>query len=330
MKPVKASKFTQLVYFIFFVYIFTGIFYALFTKNPELNIFRNYKGEFSFKYITWFLCVYLFSHVLRIIRLYTLLLEEKVRVGSLLRVYFTTSWINFLLPYKLGEIFRITEIGNLCKSFRRGIVTIWIERFFDAVILSSFIFGYFIFYDSTFGKFIPIAIVLIIFVAFSLLYFLEFTYTFKYLTSFLITKSNTRRGIHLLKLANSLDKIHADIKQLIRGRTSLLLFLSIAIWTMELTSVFILSKLFNINSLAQSFIVLLNDSLVSTISSNIQLISLYQSIALSALIVLAIPFIAVAVKLNILSWKAERANLKQKNYRHKESLVDLNEWEHVI
>ena len=319
----------KMIQVVFFVYISLGLI-KIFLSELSISQIFNYIGQDALKIILSFLGIYLTSHLLRIIRLYTLLLEEKVKAKQLVQVYLITTWANFLLPYKLGEIFRITEIGNLCKNLRRGVVTVWIERFFDAIILSSFILCYVVFSNSSFSKYATIEIVLVLFVGFSLLYYLEYTYSFKYLNQFFMTKSNTYRGVYLLKLVHNLKVIHSDIKRLVRGRASLLLFFSITIWFMEVLSIYFLSKLVNINSLGHSFVILLNESLIPTVISSTELITLYRNIALVTLTILAAPFILRAIKERVILMFQKEKKVVHNQYKYKETMSDLDELENAI
>lgn len=277
-----------------------------------------------------FLLLYLMSHLMRVIRLYVLLLEEQVGAKRLLQVYFVTIWPSFFLPYKLGEFVRIGGISRLCLSLRRGLATVWVERFFDAVILSVLLFIYLMSVHSDLSMYAPIAVVLVVFFGFSLLYFLEYAQSFNYLNQFLMSKSQSRRGIYLLKVIHSLRFIHADVKGLIRGRSTLLLFLSVAIWGVELGSVYVLSRASQISSLAQSFVVLLNATLVSPDASHAQFIAFYRNSVSVVLMVIALPlmFGALANYISRQGKTARRSVVRQ--YKLNAPLVALDESEDEV
>ena len=52
-----------------------------------------------------------------------------------LKVYIKTAFVNLLIPFKLGEIYRMYAYGYKIKSYSKGVITIIVERYFDALVL---------------------------------------------------------------------------------------------------------------------------------------------------------------------------------------------------
>ncbi|WP_430146572.1 lysylphosphatidylglycerol synthase domain-containing protein [Paenibacillus cisolokensis] len=277
---------------IFILFITLGL---IFTVKTGYSINFDFVKQSSgfWKSIILFTLLYLAAHLLRIIRLYTILLENKIKFKDLLRVYAVTAWVNFFIPYKVGEIFRVIEIGRLCKNVRRGIVVIWIERLFDAIVILTIMLVYFLLSDISLIDYLPLVIILFTFISFSFFYYLEFPFTYKYVNQLIMSRSNSTRGVKLLNFLYNMRKIHSDIKALIQGRSSLGLFISVIIWILEIFSISILFSTINISSMFQSFFLLLNDSFfsISTSETNSSNFLLYKNLGLIILSLLALYFI---------------------------------------
>lgn len=312
-----STKKNIILIFIFIVFVIASFIYLPFF-NVSFESIMAYGHVFSIKYVVCFVLIYLLSHIMRILRLYILLLEEKIKWKQLLRIYFITTFVNFVLPFKIGEIYRIIEIGTLCNNIRRGIITIWIERFFDAVVLLVLSTCYLIYIDNASYNFIPVYILLLVFSGLSVLFYVEFRHSFNYLNQFIVSKSNTSKGVRILKFLENLKMIHSDIKRLIVGRTTMLILLSILIWCIELIAIYFLAQMININSIVQSFILLINEPFKSQTEFNFELITIYKNFAFLILFLIASPYILITFKRRY----SEARKFKNKNNHGKYIKID--------
>jgi hypothetical protein len=174
--------------------------------------------------------IYLCSHILRVSRLYIIFIEKKVPFLNLLKIYVITTWVNFLVPFKIGEIFRITEYSKMCDSFRMGFISIWVERFFDAGILLLIVLFTMLF---TREKFLVLFCILLGFVVFTLFVYISFPISYKYTNQIILSKSQSAKGVLLLEFIENIRQFYLFSEKLIRGRYAIIFSVSLLIWGLE-------------------------------------------------------------------------------------------------
>lgn len=250
------DSYVLLINIVFFIFItlagvltvyFHGIYLMDFLKSANILL-----------PLLLFFVTYSLSHLVRIFRLYAILVQNRSGFKQFIRIYLVTSWVNLIIPFKLGEIFRVSEFTKFSDSLKKSIVSIWIERFLDSIILCITILSVFILNKGSI-QFLPLVLIVGLFISFSLFFFFEFPYTYKYLNTFLIKRVTTKKGIYLLKVVEFFKNIHENAKLLIRGKASILLFMTILIWMLELISIAVLFGSVNLNSILEKLVLLLNN-----------------------------------------------------------------------
>lgn len=205
------------------------------------NILRYKYVKYNLKYLIIFILLYLISHIFRFIRFFMIYIEEKKTLKELINVYLSFTYVNYFMPFKLGEIFKVLEISYMLNSFEKGIIGVWIDRFFDTLILTIILIlgiGFKQFIDSM------LIIYLLVFLLTSLFFYLCFNYTYSYANRIILTKSVTKKGIYILKFIEQTKKIYRYAQYLLKGRIALLFFISILVWYFEILSYNLFAKAF--------------------------------------------------------------------------------------
>ncbi|MGI5948007.1 MAG: lysylphosphatidylglycerol synthase domain-containing protein [Lachnospiraceae bacterium] len=169
-------------------------------------------------------------HIIKALRLYFLMLETRPTVTRFLRTYIKTTLVNLVLPFKLGEFFRMYCFGHELKNYKTGILLILTDRYFDTIPLVIILLGFIIF-----GKESPrgVIITLVLFLLVVTILYSIFPSTFRYMNRFLIMNTNSDRGIQALELLKKMQHWYSYIQELIIGREIILLILSGLAWVME-------------------------------------------------------------------------------------------------
>ena len=123
MKYLKKIMEIIAICMIAYILIFNGI-----TGNIQIN-------SEDIIVIAIIIVVFLAIHLLRMFRLYILLVEEKMPIKEFIKLYMKTTIVNTVIPFKLGEFYKMICYGKKLKSYSAGISLVWIDRFFDSVIL---------------------------------------------------------------------------------------------------------------------------------------------------------------------------------------------------
>lgn len=207
----------------------------------------NYNGILEMHFNIWqiFVLIFIFIvlHIFKFIRIYFILLEERVTLKEMVKMYVKTTFVSIVLPYKLGEIYKMYLYGYQIKNYTKGVIAVIIEKFFDAIILCFILIPF----GITNGKISLLAIILLIFILFIIFIYLTIENTYSYLNRFFITSINSKRGLLSLNIIEKIRNIFIKSKELLHGRFAMLFVLTILTWLIEIIFVCAMSLFMKIN-----------------------------------------------------------------------------------
>lgn len=190
------------------------------------------------------LICFAFVHMAKMLRLYLILLDEKIPFSRFVYLYFLTTLINLIIPYKLGEFFRIYKFSKTIKSYQVGLTSVLVDRFFDTMALVFILlpFELLMTYKVTLTTlFLTIFIVILVFV------YRVYPSSYTYLNRYIIMRKTSRRSMTVLKALELLKAVYDYVRKLIIGRYSLLTLLSFLAWTMECAIIYLVGQCFGVN-----------------------------------------------------------------------------------
>ncbi|MBO4812802.1 flippase-like domain-containing protein [Candidatus Saccharibacteria bacterium] len=195
--------------------------------------FVNYSGLLSAR-IEWpnilvIMGLFLLIHVARFIRMYFILLEDLIRPTRFLQLYVKTTFVSTLIPFKIGELFKMYCYGVETQSAMKGVMAVAIEKFFDAMVLCMFMVPY----ALSEGALTPLLVILLLFAVLMIVFYFSFGGTYKYLNSFLVCRGGGRKTIVFLRVLEGIKRAYDGAKRTLSGRFVLLLFLSVLAWGLE-------------------------------------------------------------------------------------------------
>lgn len=86
-------------------------------------------------WIPLFLAGFILVHLAKMLRLYLVLMEHKISFGRFVLLYLKTTLVNFMIPFKLGELYRIFAINRETGHWQVGVLSVLVDRFFDMMTL---------------------------------------------------------------------------------------------------------------------------------------------------------------------------------------------------
>ncbi|MEE1291890.1 MAG: lysylphosphatidylglycerol synthase domain-containing protein, partial [Acutalibacteraceae bacterium] len=110
-----------------------GVFLALYGNVPAL-----FAGV-SVAQVLVIILTALLVHVLKATRLFLALYGQKISISEHLALYCKVTPVSMVLPYKVGEFYRMYAYGTHLKSGLKGIVIILLDRFMDTAALVTMI-----------------------------------------------------------------------------------------------------------------------------------------------------------------------------------------------
>lgn len=181
--------------------------------------------------------VYVLSHLVRVLRLVVLLRNPALRLRRVLQVHLMTAGLGVLLPFKLGDLVRIREVGVAAGSWRTGLLAVWLERALDAAVLAVLVLITAVGVSESLSLLTPFLIVLTVFVVATAAAIAILPENIRALMLHIVRRPFGERSVPVLRaLRGTLDTLH-EAPGLLRGRVLTLLLLSVMIWGLEIAVV---------------------------------------------------------------------------------------------
>ncbi|HAG68517.1 MAG TPA: hypothetical protein DCL38_00925 [Lachnospiraceae bacterium] len=174
--------------------------------------------------------LFLMVHMLKLMRMYLVFIEKRIELKRFTPAYFGTTLINLIVPFKLGEIFRVFVFYKLTGSPETGLVGVIADRFFDTLALVLVMIPLLILYPDTLSAvsvFLAVFLIIVVFI------YLIFPPTYRYLNKYIIINRTSERSMAVLRLLKGVKVWYEYVKGLVSGRYALLLLLSLSAWILE-------------------------------------------------------------------------------------------------
>lgn len=189
-----------------------------------------------------FLC-FLILHGAKLLRFYLVLMEQRMEFKRFVKVYIKTTFVNFLLPFKSGELFRIYCFAHETKNVRMGFISVIVDRIFDTCVLLLFLVPYDF---CVAGSISAVTVILLLIVLIVLLGCIFLYSSYSYLNRFLMIHGTSKRTIRLLYILENFKMCYDYVAGLLKGRFLLVLIFSCIGWIFEFIFLKIMAGVFQI------------------------------------------------------------------------------------
>jgi uncharacterized membrane protein YbhN (UPF0104 family) len=233
-------------------------------------------------YVLAVIGIYSLSHLFRIMRLALLTLDQRSAIMPLIACHAITALPSALLPFKIGEIIRLSSFFYLFRG-KKGLAVWLAERFADITVISAFIFALYFFNVDVPAQLRTIFILFLVFSVLALMAFFAVSKVFIYLNRYLVLSSSTPHGLKLLKISHQLKRLEESIFKSFEGRFVGIFFLSVFIWLAEIAAMALFLKSLNSDFSALSHYFLIGLSAIFYEDSASTAFILYKDLVLLAL-----------------------------------------------
>ena len=179
-------------------------------------------------------------HFLKALRLYLALYGSGISASNYAKTYCKVTPVSILIPFKLGEFFRMYCYGSQAGNMLKGIVTVLMDRFMDTIALVTMII---VMWLATGEPIIPIVYLLVVFIVIIILMIVVFPGLYGYWKKYILRAAATPNKIKALKYLDAMNRLYLEIMNVSRGRGIILYILSLLAWAIEIGSVVILSNI---------------------------------------------------------------------------------------
>lgn len=183
--------------------------------------------------------LYLVSHALRFARLLMLLIEMRSGRRHLLWTHVESAWVGALLPFRLGELFRVVRLSEVTDSWRHGVAAYIVEKFFDAAFLLVIVIAIIGFGEPS-GDLTLLLVTLSAVVSGALFVYRSLPGSIAYLSSLLLM-GRSGRSLLALRALDEVRDLFGAIVSKVHQRSLPLLALTVLIWIFDLSAFVLLS-----------------------------------------------------------------------------------------
>jgi len=225
-----------------FIYLVFGIWcisyaYSLHQFTP-LSILEDLE-KFHYIEISIAVILYLLSHTVRVLRLVILNPVTKFNIRDLWREQYKANGVNLLVPFKLGESYRLIYFKKFFGSYSNSFAVLVTERFLDlfTIFLLLSLASYFSGIDIPAIKYLFYISIALLSVICIILYI--FDELLIILHKIFLHKQTTKLTLTAIEISGSLIRAIKKIKSILHNKYISCFFVSVIIWALEISAFFI-------------------------------------------------------------------------------------------
>ncbi len=222
---------------------------------------------------------FLAVHLVKMMRLYLVLLEQKIEFKRFVSAYLRTTLLNLLIPFKLGELYRVYTFSRMTESVQIGLFSVVVDRFFDTMALVLILLPFQLLVS---GHLTLPALFLALFVIVILFIFWIFPSVYGYLNNYIITSRSSKRSLAVLRGLDVLKRGYDYVKELVSGRYALMLLLSFCAWLSESAVLYGVAGLYGIPFTTATFSDYISSILSATHHSLMRIYTFWSIVLISA------------------------------------------------
>lgn len=226
------------------VYLIFGlacIYYASYLIE-ESDSFLESIASFIYKNsgnIIFAIFLYLLSHTFRALRLSILSPNPNFMFSSLLKEQYKANGVNLLLPFKLGEAYRLIYFKQFFGSYSNSFAVLISERMLDLFVIFLVLIITIHFFNFNFLMFQQIFQISIFLLLASIVIFYSFAGLLRAFSRLIILRDTTTRNVALLEIIFFLETSIRKLKLILKEKIIACLTLTFAIWALEIMVFFI-------------------------------------------------------------------------------------------
>lgn len=239
-KFLNSATIKKIIYFIFGVGCITYA-YSLYKFTP--TSIMEVLVKFENVEILIAIGLYLLSHTIRVLRLLLLSPIMSVDIRSLWKEQYKANGVNLLVPFKLGESYRLIYFKKFFGSYSNSFAILVAERFLD--LLTIFLFLSVTLYLSDIDipgvKYLFYISVFLLIIALIILFI--FDEILMILHKIFLNKPSTKITLIAIEFSGNLIRAIKKIKSILNNKYISCIFVSCIIWLLEISAFFIFLEL---------------------------------------------------------------------------------------
>ena len=180
-------------------------------------------------------------NTVKLIRMYIILYGNGLKGKDIILLYAKTAIVSCILPFKLGDVYRMYYLGRKIEDYRKGIIITLLDRFMDTIGI-FIIMGVGILLRHEKYVMNPVVALLVIFMVCAIIFYVAVPRIAEFWKKQLLHNRGSVHRLWGLELISRTQSIFTDVKKIIEGRGILLVICSTVAWLLEIGSVSLIHK----------------------------------------------------------------------------------------
>lgn len=189
-------------------------------KNFELMDMEGQSIKFQLVIVAWTAII---VHIIKSFRLFFVLYGSNIEGKLFLKAYCKVTPVSIILPFKLGEGYKMYCYGNLMGDYLKGVLSVLLDRFADTSALITILAVICLVYES---RMIPLGYFLILFLILTVVLYFVFPGLYVFWSNYLLHSKASKSKIRGLKILHTLYTLHFEIRNVVEGRWTILYLIS--------------------------------------------------------------------------------------------------------
>ncbi len=178
--------------------------------------------------------LYLLSHLLRSFRIAILLNMSNLSLKAIIEKQFYTNGVNLIIPFRLGEIYRMYSFNEIVDNYQTSVITILTERALDFFILFIGLISTIFITQVDLASLNTPLVIAFIFILSALFIYYVLPENIRSFNLYVAKRYNTRNTIRVLAFTGKFYEIIFELKNIIKQKVTTLLVLTAIIWLFEI------------------------------------------------------------------------------------------------
>ena len=167
--------------------------------------------------------------------------QSSITKIEFFKQYLKTTPVSVILPFKLGDLFRIYCFGYQMGDVFKSLIFVLLARFFDTVALITVVVATSILSEQSFSGIIWL---LILFVAVIMILYFAVPSICRYWRTYLLEANANKRNLKLLEIICNVAELMEVISKVLKGKGTIVFSLSAFSWVIELSGMYLLENAF--------------------------------------------------------------------------------------
>lgn len=232
------------------------------------NSYKTFIGSLFTNYKIVLICLVtcFLVNVIKYIRIYIIMYGQDVNNEEISLIYCKTAIVNSIVPYKLGELYRMWVFGYKLKDIQKGIIITLLDRFMDTIGILILLVGSIVFTNTKYIIY-PIAKLLMVFLILTIGIYYLLPGLCSFWKKYLLKHKASKHKLFVLDIITKLQLLYKEIDTIVKGRGIILICCSVIAWLIETGSIYCINKIL----LESTVSIGIPDYLNSILSGNVNL-----------------------------------------------------------